>query len=160
MSARSILRVLFIGTLVTVGISYLTSLVNDWRWGRVISPVTVLSAPYLHTGDHVAKTVFRPGETVFVHVTTRRSLPCFAAIHQRVISFANGDRRRPTIWQNLGESNGWTEPGTFESDYRFRTPDDVPPGQYFYERTITYECGLAGSVRQAQPLIPFEVMGN
>jgi hypothetical protein len=74
-----------------------------------------------------------------------------------VISFENGDRRRPTIWQAYGESDGWTEPGTFESDYRFPTPDNVPPGKYFYERTITYECGLAGSVRQAQPLIPFEV---
>ena len=160
MRAGQMLRWLFMGTIATIAISYMASLVNNWRWSRVISPVTVLNPPYLHTGDHVAKTVFRPGETVFVHVTTRRSLPCFAAIHQRVISFENGDRQRPTIWQDLHESNGWTEPGTFESDYRFRTPDNVPPGQYYYERTITYECGLAGSVRQAQPLVPFEVTGR
>jgi hypothetical protein len=108
----------------------------------------------------MAKTLFRPGEAVFVHISTQRSLPCFASIHQRVVSFEGGDRNRPTVWQDYRDSHGWTNAGTFDSDYYFLTPDKIPPGHYFYERSATYECENVDTVHQEQPLIPFEIAGT
>lgn len=157
MRIKYILRWLFIGITATAAFSYVGGLLNDWRRWLVISPVTLLAPPYLHNGDHVAETVLHAGEPVFVHVTTRRFVPCFASFSQRIISFRNGDRQQPVVWHDDPQTRGWTGAGTFESDYHSVTPGDLPPGHYFYERTAIFDCEDVGSLRQALPLIPFEM---
>ena len=157
MKVRYVLRWLFFAVTATAAFTYVGGLLNDWRKGEVISPVTLLAPPYLHNGDHIAETVLHPGEHVFVHVTTRRFLPCFATFYQRIVSFDDGDRQRPVVWDDYPASHGWTAAGTFESDYYAITPNYLPPGHYFLERTAAFDCEHVGTLRQTLPLIPFEL---
>ena len=158
---RSIVGWLGLGVIVVVALCVAeraSSGLRHWVTGAVVTPVALLAPPYLHTGDRIPRTAFHPGEPVFVHVTTQRAVACFAIIDQRVVSFVNQDDHHTlTIWTDYHDSHGYTEAGTFESDYYFLTPN-LAPGRYYYERTATYDCTGIGVVHQAQPLIPFEIV--
>ena len=96
MQTRYVIKWLVVGVAVVVALSIVGNLLGEWRKAQAISPVTVLAAPYLHGGDHLPRAAFRAGEPFFVHVTTRRMLPCFASFYQRIVSFEDGDRSKVT----------------------------------------------------------------
>jgi PAS domain S-box-containing protein len=131
--------------------------VDAWTKARIVSPVSMLDAPYLHAGDHRPTSLFHAGDTVFSHISTRRSVACFALIQQRILSLIDGDIANRVVWSNLAVSFGYTEAGNFETDYRFVVPDNLPEGAYFLERNTTYNCG-GTAIDQSQPLIPFAVV--
>ena len=133
------------------------SRVDSWTKARIVDPVSVSNPPYIHTGDHQPASIFHPGQTAFLHVSTRRSASCFSLIRQRIVSLNPGDSLQRTVWSNLPDSFGYTDPGDFEIDYRFIVPADLPPGNYALERDKTFTCGST-TVTTNDPLLPLSVV--
>jgi PAS domain S-box-containing protein len=131
--------------------------VEAWTKSRIVAPISMVEEPYLHAGDHRPTTVFHPGEVAFAHISTQRTVACYALIHQRILSLIDGDIFNRIVWSDPPVSYGYTEAGHFETDYRFVVPVDLPPGLYFFERNSTYTCD-ATTINQSQPLMSFTVV--
>jgi PAS domain S-box-containing protein len=131
--------------------------VEVWTKAQIVTPVTMVKKPYLHAGDHRPTTVFHAGEVAFVHISSQRDVSCFALVHQRILSLINGDIFNRIVWSDPPVSYGYTEAGHYETDHRFDVPADLPHGDYFLERSVTYTCG-ATTVNQTQPPFSFTVV--
>jgi PAS domain S-box-containing protein len=131
--------------------------VDAWTKAQMVSPISMLEAPYLHTGDHRPTTILHAGEAVFYHISTRHSVACFALIQQRILSLVDGGVVHRIIWSNLAVTFGYTKAGNFETNYRFVVPDILPQGDYFLERNTTYDCG-GTTLNISRPLLPFTVV--
>jgi hypothetical protein len=159
-SWRTVSRGLALG-IATIGFVILcnsvVSHIDAWNKAQLVSPVSMVEAPYLHLGDHRPMSILHAGDMVFSHISTQRNVPCFAVIHQRILSLLGDNIFNRVVWADLADSAGYTEAGSFETDYRFIVPTDLPPNHYVLERNTVYTCGPA-VINQTQPLIPFTVV--